>query len=53
MADTTESSIVIDAEPGAILDAIADLEAYPEWTGAIKGSRSSPRRGTAGPTGSG
>lgn len=36
MADTTESSIVIDAEPGAILDAIADLEAYPEWTGAIK-----------------
>lgn len=36
MADTTESSIVIDAEPGAILDVIADLEAYPEWTGAIK-----------------
>lgn len=36
MADTTESSIVIEAEPGAVLDVIADLEAYPEWTGEIK-----------------
>ena len=36
MADSTESSIVINAEPGAVLDVIADLEAYPEWTGEIK-----------------
>ena len=36
MADTTESSIVIDAEPGIVLDVIADLEAYPEWAGEIK-----------------
>lgn len=35
MAESTEASIVIDAEPGVILDVIADLEAYPEWTGAI------------------
>lgn len=36
MADSTESSIVVNAEPGAVLDVIADLEAYPEWTGEIK-----------------
>ena len=31
MADRTESSIVIDAAPGEVLDVIADFEAYPEW----------------------
>jgi ribosome-associated toxin RatA of RatAB toxin-antitoxin module len=35
MADTTQSSITIDAEPGAVLDVIADLEAYPDWAGEI------------------
>jgi ribosome-associated toxin RatA of RatAB toxin-antitoxin module len=36
MADRTESSIVVDAEPGDVLDVIADFEAYPEWTGAVR-----------------
>lgn len=31
MADSTRSSIVVDAPAGEILDIIADLEAYPEW----------------------
>ena len=36
MADRTESSISIDAAPAAIMGVIADFEAYPEWTGAVK-----------------
>ena len=36
MADRTESSIVIDAPPGTVLDVIADFEAYPEWAGEVK-----------------
>ena len=36
MADRTESSITISAEPAAIMDVIADLEAYPEWTNDVK-----------------
>jgi ribosome-associated toxin RatA of RatAB toxin-antitoxin module len=36
MADRTESSIVVDAAPGDVLDVIADFDAYPEWTGAVK-----------------
>ena len=36
MADRTESSIVVDAPPQAVLDVIADFESYPEWTGAVK-----------------
>jgi carbon monoxide dehydrogenase subunit G len=36
MADRTESSIVIDAPPGQVLDVIADFEAYPEWAGDVK-----------------
>jgi ribosome-associated toxin RatA of RatAB toxin-antitoxin module len=35
MADRTESSIVVHAEPTPVLDVIADFEAYPEWTGAV------------------
>ncbi len=31
MSDSTRSSIEIAAEPGAVLDVIADFEAYPEW----------------------
>ena len=36
MADRTESSIVIDAPPGEVLDVIADFESYPEWAGDVK-----------------
>ena len=36
MADRTESSITIAAEPAAIMDVIADLETYPEWTNDVK-----------------
>ena len=36
MAERTESSITIDAAPGAVMGVIADFAAYPEWTGAVK-----------------
>ncbi|QBF46184.1 SRPBCC family protein [Janibacter limosus] len=36
MADSTRSSIVVDASPGEVLDIIADLEAYPDWAKEIK-----------------
>jgi ribosome-associated toxin RatA of RatAB toxin-antitoxin module len=36
MADRTESRITIEATPAAVLDVIADFDAYPEWTGAVK-----------------
>lgn len=36
MADTTESSIVINASPEAIMEVIADLPAYPEWSDGVK-----------------
>ncbi|MDQ1287409.1 MAG: hypothetical protein QG622_974 [Actinomycetota bacterium] len=36
MADRTESSILVGAHPGEVLDVIADFEAYPEWTGAVR-----------------
>lgn len=36
MADSTRSSIVVDAPAGDVLDIIADLEAYPEWAKEIK-----------------
>lgn len=35
MAEQTESSIVIDASPAAIMAVIADLPAYPEWSDGI------------------
>ncbi|MBK9740664.1 MAG: SRPBCC family protein [Actinobacteria bacterium] len=35
MADQTESSIVINAAPAAIMDVIADLPAYPDWSDGI------------------
>jgi ribosome-associated toxin RatA of RatAB toxin-antitoxin module len=35
MADQTESSIVINAAPAQIMDVIADLESYPEWSDGI------------------
>jgi ribosome-associated toxin RatA of RatAB toxin-antitoxin module len=35
MAEQTESSIVITAAPSAIMDVIADLPSYPEWSDGI------------------
>ena len=35
MADQTESSIEIDASPATIMDVIADLPAYPQWSDGI------------------
>jgi ribosome-associated toxin RatA of RatAB toxin-antitoxin module len=35
MADQTESSIIINAAPATIMDVIADLEAYPQWSDGI------------------
>ena len=36
MADRTESSIVVQAPAADVLDIIADFEAYPDWTGAVR-----------------
>ncbi len=36
MADRTESRIVVEAPPADVLDVVADFEAYPEWTGAVR-----------------
>lgn len=36
MAERTEASIRIVADPEAILEVIADLQAYPEWSQGIK-----------------
>jgi carbon monoxide dehydrogenase subunit G len=36
MADLSTQSITINADPDAVMAVIADFEAYPEWTGAIK-----------------
>lgn len=36
MADRTQSNIVVDVPPEQVLAVIADFEAYPEWTGAVK-----------------
>jgi ribosome-associated toxin RatA of RatAB toxin-antitoxin module len=35
MADQTESTIDIDADPAAIMAVIADLPAYPQWSEGI------------------
>ncbi|HEX7462428.1 MAG TPA: SRPBCC family protein [Dermatophilaceae bacterium] len=36
MAERTESNTLINARPGAILDAIADFDSYPQWSGEVK-----------------
>lgn len=36
MADTSQQSLTMKAEPTAIMDVIADFEAYPDWTGGVK-----------------
>ena len=35
VAEQTHSSIVIASDPGSIMDVIADVEAYPEWTSGL------------------
>jgi ribosome-associated toxin RatA of RatAB toxin-antitoxin module len=36
MAERTESSITVEAAPGDVMAVIADFDAYPDWTGAVK-----------------
>ena len=36
MAERTESSILVQAAPPDVMAVIADFEAYPDWTGAVK-----------------
>lgn len=36
MADHTERSVVVGADVGAIMDVIADFDAYPEWVTAAR-----------------
>jgi hypothetical protein len=36
VVDTASSSIVIDADKAAVMNVIADFEAYPQWSTAIK-----------------
>ena len=36
MTESTSSSITIAAEPGAVLDVIADFEAYPDWAEQVQ-----------------
>jgi ribosome-associated toxin RatA of RatAB toxin-antitoxin module len=35
MAEQTESSVVIDASPQTVMEVIADLGAYPDWSDGI------------------
>lgn len=36
MATPSSQTLTMAAEPEEIMDVIADFEAYPEWTGAVK-----------------
>lgn len=36
VSDAVKDSIVVAADPDAIMEVIADFEAYPEWQGEIK-----------------
>ena len=36
MADRTESSIVIAADPSRVMAVIADIASYPEWSNGVK-----------------
>ncbi|QZY28008.1 SRPBCC family protein [Nocardioides coralli] len=39
MAEQTTSSIVIDAEPAAVMEVIGDFAAYPEWAKGVQEAR--------------
>jgi ribosome-associated toxin RatA of RatAB toxin-antitoxin module len=36
MAEQTTSSIVVDAEPAAVMEVIGDFAAYPEWAKGVQ-----------------
>ena len=36
MADNTAGTIFIDADPGTVMDVIADIGSYPEWVSEYK-----------------
>ena len=36
MAEQTTSSIVVNAEPAAVMSVIADFDAYPQWAQGVK-----------------
>jgi ribosome-associated toxin RatA of RatAB toxin-antitoxin module len=36
MSEQTTSTITVDATPDAVMQVIADVEAYPEWTGSVR-----------------
>ena len=36
MADNTAQTIYIDADPGTVMDVIADIGSYPEWVSEYK-----------------
>ena len=36
MADSTAETIYIDADPGTVMDVIADIGSYPEWVSEYK-----------------
>jgi ribosome-associated toxin RatA of RatAB toxin-antitoxin module len=36
MADQTTSNILIAAEPGAVMDVIADFDSYPHWARGVR-----------------
>ncbi|MGV0814634.1 SRPBCC family protein [Mycolicibacterium boenickei] len=36
MADKTSQTIYIDADPGTVMDVIADIASYPEWVNEYK-----------------
>jgi ribosome-associated toxin RatA of RatAB toxin-antitoxin module len=37
MAEPTSASVLIEAEPAAVMAVIADVASYPSWVGYIKG----------------
>ncbi len=39
MADQTTSSILISADPAAVMSVIADFDAYPEWAKGVKSAQ--------------
>lgn len=45
MPDESTQSIVVDAPPDRIMGVIADLEAYPEWAQAVRGTEILERDG--------